>query len=46
MNVSHVFCAIINIHEAKLLQPITSHQLNAWLLRQIGFNLSGTSSPG
>jgi len=24
-----VFCAIINIHEAKLLQPITSLQLKA-----------------
>jgi len=29
-----VFSTIINIHQAKLLlQPITSHQLNAWLLR-------------
>ena len=25
--------AAINIHEAKLLQPITSHQLTRWLLR-------------
>jgi len=28
-----VFFAITNIHEAKLLQPITSHQLYTWLLR-------------
>jgi len=27
-----MFCAIVNIHEAKLLQPITSLQLSAWLL--------------
>ena len=29
---SCMFCAVINIHEAKLLEPVTSRQWNAWLL--------------
>ena len=31
IHVSCMFCVIISIHTAKLLQPITSHERNAWL---------------
>ena len=38
-HVSCMFCAVTNIHEAKLLEPVTSRQWNAWLLHNAKWDI-------